>query len=363
MRDPFGSAKMRHTRTMSGEPRYLSGQASALLAAALFGLSTPASKVLLLKFSPLMLSGLLYLGAALALLLYRAMRRPSAEARIKREDFGLISGIVGFGAILGPVLMLLGLQRLSALSTALLLNLEAPFTVLIAVSVIGEHLGRREAFASAAILIGGILISVGPGHLRGDLVGILEVTAACVCWGVDNNLTQRISLRDPVAVASIKTSAAGILVTGVACWTGGVVPHPMNLLSAMLVGAFCYGVSIVLDVLALRKLGAAREAAYFATAPFIGALASVAVLGELPTSAELFGAALMAAGVILLFTERHGHFHLHEEIVHEHLHFHDEHHQHLHESPAAEPHSHVHAHAPLKHEHRHFPDQHHRHEH
>src|SRR5260370_9638958 len=109
------------------EPRYLSGQASALLAAALFGLNTPASKLLLLNFSPLMLSGSLYLGAAIALLLYRAMRRTSAEAPIKRDDFGLIFCIVGFGAILGPVLMLLGLQRLSSLSPALLLNLEAPF--------------------------------------------------------------------------------------------------------------------------------------------------------------------------------------------------------------------------------------------
>jgi drug/metabolite transporter (DMT)-like permease len=259
--------------------------------------------------------------------------------------------------------MLLGLERLSSLSTALLLNLEAPFTMLIAVSVMGEHLGRRETFASAAILIGGILISVGPGQLRGDLFGILEVTAACVCWGVDNNLTQRISLRDPVAVASFKTSAAGILVTGVAFWTGGVVPHTVNLLSALLIGAFCYGLSIVLDVLALRKLGAAREAAHYATAPFIGALASVTVLGDLPIPAELVGAALMAAGVLLLFTERHGHFHLHEEIVHEHLHFHDEHHQHPHESPVAELHSHVHACAPLNHEHQHFPDQHHRHSH
>jgi len=348
---------MRHRRP-------LSGQASALLAAALFGFSTPASKFLLLNFSPLMLSGLLYLGAATALLFYRATRRKSVEARIKRDDFALIFGIIGFGAILGPILMLLGLQRLSSLSTALLLNLEAPFTVLIAVSMMGEHLGRREAFASVTILIGGILISVGLGQLRGDLVGILEVTAACLCWGVDNNLTQRISLRDPVAVASIKTSAAAVLVIGIAFWIDGAVPHSLNLFSALLVGALCYGVSIVLDVLALRKLGAAREAAYFATAPFIGALASVTVLGDLPTLAELLGAALMAAGVLLLFTERHGHLHLHQEMMHEHIHFHDPHHQHLHESPiVAEPHSHVHAHAPLKHDHQHFPDQNHRHAH
>ncbi len=300
------------------DPRYrtpLSGQTSALLAAALFGLSTPASKVLLLNFSPLMLSGLLYTGAASALLLYRAMRRTSAEARIKREDFGLIFGIVWFGAILGP------------------------------------------------ILIGGMLISVGPGQLRGDLIGIFEVTAACMCWGIDNNLTQRISLRDPVAVASIKTSAAGGLVTGIAFSTGGVVPHSSNLFSALLVGAFCYGISIVLDVLALRKLGAAREAAYFATAPFIGALASIGLLGEVPTIAESLGAALMATGVILLFTERHGHLHLHEEMMHEHLHYHDEHHQHVHEGPVIEPHSHLHVHRALAHKHAHFPDEHHRHGH
>jgi drug/metabolite transporter (DMT)-like permease len=341
-----------------------SGRIYALLAAALFGLNTPISKLLLLNMTPLMLSGLLYLGAAIALLLFRAIRGGSAEASIKRHDLGLISGIIGFGAILGPVLMLLGLQRLSSLSTALLLNLEAPFTMLIAVSLMREHLGRRESLAAGAILIGGIFLSLGPsGELSGDLVGILEVMAACLCWGIDNNLTQRISLRDPVAVASIKTSAAGVLVTGLAFCTGGVIPHSSNLLFALLVGAFCYGVSIVLDVFALRKLGAAREAAYFATAPFIGALASVAVLGEVPRLAELIGAALMAAGVVLLITERHRHLHAHDEIEHDHLHYHDKHHDHSHNGPTTEPHSHAHKHQALTHIHPHFPDEHHRHSH
>jgi hypothetical protein len=129
------------------------------------------------------------------------------------------------------------------------------------------------------------------------------------------------------------------------------------------VGALCYGVSIVLDVKALRVLGAARESGYFATAPFVGALLSIVVFRELPKLSELGGAALMVVGVVVLVRERHSHLHTHDIMFHEHLHLHDGHHQHEHESPVAEPHSHLHEHSALNHEHAHFSDLHHRHIH
>jgi drug/metabolite transporter (DMT)-like permease len=343
----------------------VTGVGYALAAAALFGASTPGAKLLLANLSPLMLSALLYLGAGLALSAYRfVLAGGTSEAQITRRDLPSICGMIFFGGMLGPILMFFGLQRLSALTGSLLLNLEAPFTALIAIGLMREHLGRREMFAAATIMLGGVLVSFQPGHIGGNWVGALEIAGACLGWGIDNNLTQRVSLRDPVAVARIKTLAAGSFLLAIALWQGGgKIPGAITLISAGAVGALCYGVSIVLAVKALRVLGAARESAYFATAPFVGALLSIGVFRDLPNLSELVGAMLMVIGVAILVGERHGHPHAHETISHEHLHVHDEHHQHQHESLVTEPHSHPHVHAGLTHEHEHVSDLHHRHSH
>ncbi len=336
----------------------------ALGAAALFGASTPAAKLLLGELSPLMLSALLYLGAAVALTAYRLSRRPSREAPLGRSDIPAMTGIVFFGGILGPLLMLFGLRRISAFTGALLLNLEGPFTALIAVGVFREHLGRREQLGTGAIMLGAMLVGLEPGYFGGSWMGALEVAAACLSWGIDNNLTQRISLRDPVAVGRIKTLAAGWCVLAMAMlYNGARIPRPAVLILAGGVGALCYGLSIVLDVKALRALGAAREAAYFATATFAGALLSLIVFGDLPGWSGLAGALLMVAGVLSLIRAQHDHLHEHERLFHEHLHIHDEHHQHPHERAAAQPHSHQHAHQRLRHAHPHASDLHHRHRH
>jgi drug/metabolite transporter (DMT)-like permease len=340
------------------------GVGYALGAAALFGASTPAAKLLLRDLSPLILSALLYLGAAIVLSAYRFLASESREAQITRSDFPSMCGIIFFGGMVGPILMFLGLQRLSALAGSLLLNLEGPFTALIAVGLMREHLGRREMFAAATIMLGGALVSFQPGHIGGNWIGALEIAGACLSWGIDNNLTQRVSLRDPVSVARIKTLGAGSCVLAIALWQGGgKLPGGMTLVCAGVVGALCYGVSIVLAVKALRMLGAARESAYFATAPFVGALLSIVVFRDLPNVSELAGATLMIIGVVILVREKHGHPHVHEAISHEHLHVHDEHHQHQHDSLATEPHSHQHVHADLTHEHEHVSDVHHRHSH
>jgi drug/metabolite transporter (DMT)-like permease len=342
----------------------LKGVGYALGAAVLFGASTPAAKLLLRDLSPLMLSALLYLGAAIALLAYRFLAVESREAQITRNDLPPIYGIIFFGGMLGPILMFFGLQRLSALAGSLLLNLEAPFTGLIAIGLMREHLGRREMFAAATIMLGGVLVSFEPGHIGGNWIGALEIAGACLSWGIDNNLTQRVSLRDPVAVARIKSLAAGSCLLAIALWQGGgKIPGAITLVCAGAVGALCYGISIVLAVKALRLLGAARESAYFATAPFVGALLSMVVFRDLANLSELAGATIMIIGVVILVGEKHSHLHSHEAIFHEHLHVHDEHHQHQHDSLVTEPHSHPHVHAGLTHEHQHVSDVHHRHSH
>ena len=342
----------------------LKGIGYALGAAWLFGASTPAAKMLLSDISPIPLSALLYGGAALALSLYRLVRPGSREAQVSWRDLPLITGIIVFGGILGPILMLVGLSQVSALAGSLLLNLENPFTLIIAVGLMGEHLDRREALAAGAIMVGGALITFEPGYFGGRLAGAVEVTAACLSWAIDNNLTQRISLRDPVSVARIKTvAAASCLIVIAIAQSRGAVPPVRDLVWAVLVGTLCYGTSIVFDVRALRLLGAARESAYFATAPFVGGLLSIVFFRDVPTVAETIGAIFMMVGVMSLLRERHSHLHTHELKFHEHMHVHDTHHRHEHEDGVSEPHSHPHLHSGLTHDHPHVSDLHHHHSH
>lgn len=333
-------------------------------AAALFGLSAPVAKLLLPTSGPLLLASLLYLGGGAGLGL-AGIGAPRREAPLERRDGPLLAGIILCGGMLGPVLMLVGLTRLSGVATSLLLNLEGPFTILIAVLLFGEHLGRRAVLAAACIFCGAAVLGLQAGEVRADWPGVLAVAGACLSWAVDNNLTQRLSLKDPVAVVRIKALGAGGCMLVLAVATGHPLPEARVVAAALALGAASYGLSIVLDMYALRLLGAAREAAYFATAPFLGALAALPLLGERLSLTDLLGGAAMALGVVLLVRERHGHVHTHEALEHEHLHTHDAHHQHEHPgmTDVTEPHSHPHRHAPLTHDHPHVSDLHHRHKH
>jgi drug/metabolite transporter (DMT)-like permease len=342
------------------------GAVLGLLAAASFGVSAPLAKLLLGSVSPTLLAGLLYTGAALALWSLRVVRPATHEVKLRRSDLPRMAAVVAFGGIAAPVLMLHGLSRVSAFSGSLLLNLEAPFTMLLAVLLFGEHLGRRAALSAVAILIGAALLELEPGALRADTTGMLALAAACGCWALDNNLTQRLSLRDPFAVVRVKATASGLVNTLLGLiWLDVPLPTAGVLGAALALGSVSYGASVVLDAYALRHLGAAREAAYFATAPFLGALLSFALFERAPSTLDGLALASMLLGVVLLLGERHAHRHVHAPMQHEHLHTHDEHHQHAHApgDPAGEPHAHWHHHTRLEHAHEHAPDLHHRHSH
>lgn len=336
-----------------------------LLAAALFGVSAPISKRLLGDVTPTVLAGLLYLGAGLALTLYRALRPATTEAPLVRGDLPKLAAVVAAGGVAGPVLMLFGLQRTSAMTSSLLLNLEAPFTIALAVLAFREHLGRYAAGAVAFILAGAAILRLQPGAHRADTPGVLLLAGACAAWALDNNLTQRLSLRDPFALVRVKTLAAGSFNLALGLLIAGRMPSLRVTLAALALGSVSYGASVVLDAYALRLVGAAREAAYFATAPFLGALAAIALTSERPGWSDGLAMAAMAAGVAMLLRERHGHRHAHEALDHAHAHVHDEHHRHSHGpgDPPGEAHSHAHHHDPLSHEHPHTPDAHHRHRH
>lgn len=337
--------------------------AVGLLAAASFGLSAPFAQRLVSHCDPEVLAGLLYGGAAIVLML-AGRGRDRHEAPLRRSDLPTMALVMICGGVVAPVLLLLGLERVTAVSGSLLLNLEAPFTAVLAVLAFHEHLGRRGWLSGGAIVGGAVLL--GGWSLSVDAWGVLFIAGACVAWALDNNLTQRLTLRDPIAIVRFKAVAATAINLSIALvlrqagWPAGWV-----ILAALVLGAVGYGASILLDAYALRLVGAAREAALFATAPFAGAIVAVAILGDPVTGSVLAAAAFMVAGTIGFLNDRHAHAHTHDPIDHEHRHNHDEHHQHDHPIgvSSSEPHSHAHRHTPLPHRHPHASDSHHRHAH
>src|SRR5215207_8229680 len=347
-----------------------SGIFFALFSAILFGASTPFAKLLLGAVDPWMLAGLLYLGCGIGLGAARAAQSLSshqvAEAPLRRADLPWLAGVILAGGVIGPVLLMFGLTQTPASAGALLLNLEGLATIAIAWLVFQENVDLRIFIGALAILLGAVLLSWqsdGGGFAVGW--GALAIAGACLAWGIDNNLTRELSAADPVQIAMVKGFAAGAINIVLALLRDSALPAWPALLGAGAVGLLGYGISLVLFLLALRHLGTARTGAYFSTAPFVGAVLAVAMLGEPITASFVAAAALMAIGLYLHVAERHEHEHRHEAIEHEHRHVHDEHHEHAHnpDDPTGEPHAHRHRHAPIVHKHPHYPDLHHRHSH
>jgi drug/metabolite transporter (DMT)-like permease len=339
----------------------------ALLAAALFGASTPFAKLLVGGLSPLLLAGLLYLGSGIGLALVRGARdRGWTPSGLQPGEWPWLLGAILFGGVLGPLALMVGLTRTSGATASLLLNLEAVFTAPIAWLVFRENAGRRVVLGMLAIVTGGVVLSWPGGVARtAGWEGPLAIAAACLCWAIDNNLTRKVSASDALFIAGSKGLVAGAVNTALALSLGAALPDARTLLAAMAVGLLGYGISLVLFVLALRGLGTARTGAYFSTAPFIGAAVALAFPGESADAALWLAAGLMAAGVWLHLTEHHEHEHVHEPLEHSHRHVHDAHHRHEHDFAwdGREPHTHLHRHAALVHRHPHFPDIHHRHRH
>lgn len=340
---------------------------AALAAALLFGASTPLAKQLLRDTSPMLLAGLLYLGSGIGLSVARLVRDRAwhTPPLARAERLSLLLAIA-FGGVLAPLLLMLGLARTPAASASLLLNLEAVLTALLAWIVFRENTDRRVVLGMV-LIVGGAAALTGRGAAQARWFegGTLLIALACLCWALDNNLTRKVSASDALFLAALKGLVAGVVNTGVALLLGGRLPGPAGLAEAMTVGLLGYGVSLVLFVLALRGLGAARTGAYFSTAPFMGAAIAILALGEHPAAMFWLAAALMGAGVWLHLQERHGHVHTHSPLTHTHRHVHDEHHQHSHDFDwdGPQPHTHEHVHAVLTHSHPHYPDIHHRHRH
>ncbi|QTH25033.1 EamA family transporter (plasmid) [Rhizorhabdus wittichii] len=345
------------------------GPILAMLSALLFGASTPFAKLVLGNgVNPWLLASLLYLGSGMGLALVHQVRkaigRGEAEAPLVRSDLPWLALVILCGGAIAPVLLMVGLATTAASTASLLLNLEGLATLAIAWLVFGENVDRRLLIGATAILGGAVLLSWRGGPVGGGL-GMLSIAGACLAWGIDNNLTRKLSSADPVQIAMLKGLAAGTVNFMLALTLGASLPPVPVIAGAALIGFLGYGVSLVMFVLALRHLGTARSGAYFSTAPFIGAVLAVAIFGEAVTVSLIIAGILMAIGLWLHLTESHGHEHAHEPLEHDHRHVHDSHHQHDHAPGTApgEPHSHQHWHAPMVHRHAHYPDLHHRHRH
>jgi drug/metabolite transporter (DMT)-like permease len=338
----------------------------ALASAVLFGMSAPLSKLLLGTVAPQLLAGLLYLGAGIGLAIVHlgrtALGIPAPEAPLRRADLPWLAAVVLFGGVMGPLLLMLGLNQTSASSGSLLLNLEGLATMGIAWLVFRENVDRLLLLGALAIVAGAVVLSWNGQGVHFD-AGAGLIPAACVAWGIDNNLTRKLSSADPVLTTMIKGLVAGGVNVSLALLSGSMLPSVATMGAAAIVGFLGVGVSLVLFVLALRHLGTARTGASFSLAPFIGAVFALVLLNE-PLSLQLLLAGLlMGFGLWLHLAERHEHEHQHHVLEHEHSHVHDEHHQHTHDVPVTQPHSHWHRHEPIRHKHPHYPDLHHRHRH
>ncbi|HUF83596.1 MAG TPA: DMT family transporter [Acidimicrobiia bacterium] len=337
-----------------------------LLAAVLFGATAPAASELAGSVPAFTLAGLLYVGAAMAVLPSVARRPPSGEALLSEWKPALVAVVAG-GAV-GPVLLVAGLARTSAASASILLNTELPATVILAALVFREHLGRRLLVSAAIITLAGALLTWEPGAAVDG--GAVLIIAACACWGLDNGVTAGIQHLAPEHVVALKgvvaggaNLAIGLLIAGWGSTTGA-----MDVLAALAIGAAGYGASITLWVKGARDLGAARGQVIFATAPFIGAAIAWTVLGEGIVTLQIVAVVLAATGVTLSLESGHHHDHRHEPLAHVHEHVHDDghhdgHHDQAHADVFTGRHSHRHEHPRFVHAHPHVPDLHHRHDH
>ncbi len=332
------------------------------MAAALFGATAPAASELAGSIPSFTLAGLLYVGAALAVLPSVIVRPPTRHALAAEWRPAAVAVLAG-GAV-GPVLLVAGLARTNAATASILLNTELAATVVLAAVLFREHLGRRLLISAALITIAGGLLAWEPGTAVD--IGAVFIIAACAFWGLDNGVTARIEHLAPEHVVALKgTIAGGANVTiGLLASGWGSSTGVGDVIAALVIGAAGYGISITLWVRGARDLGAARGQVIFATAPFIGATIAWTVLGEHVAGLQVVAVVMAATGVGVSLRSDHEHDHRHDLHQHDHEHVHDDdHHSHVHADGHIGRHSHPHNHGVLVHAHPHVPDLHHRHDH
>ena len=351
----------------SWQDKKLKAVGYAILAALLYGISSPVSKLLLVEIPPTLMAALLYLGAGLGMMaiqLYRVLAKSVAvEAKITKKELPYTVGMILLD-IAAPIFLMLGLTLTTSSNASLLNNFEIVATALIALFIFKETIGKRMWIAIALITVSSIILSVDDLSSLSFSIGSVFVLLACVSWGLENNCTRMLSLKDPLQIVVVKGLGSGL---GALIITFAIKEYSYNvtyILLTLLLGFVAYGMSIYLYIKAQRELGAARTSAFYAAAPFIGVIIAWVVLSEPITMTFLVALSIMLLGTYYAVSEDHKHSHTHLEEHHEHKHSHtDGHHTHTHEGEVPHEHSHAHTHETVQHVHGHLPDLHHRHTH
>lgn len=338
---------------------------TGILSGFLFGIATPFSKLLLAGLNSFQLAGLLYLGAALAMSPYIFRKNSNLKLLFQPANRAKTIGIIFFGGFAGPLLLLAGLKTANAASVSIWLNMELVATAILGVLIFKDALDRNTWIGVILTIAAGIVTSFG--ERSGGITSGLLITAACICWGIDNHLTALTDGASPQTVTFVKGIVAGSVNLLIGCLIASEAMVIGNVVPAIIVGVFAYGFSIVLYVTSAQNIGATRSQILFSTAPVWGVVLSYLFVHEPFLWVHIISVALLAIAVI--FTNIFSHKHLHTHIIMEHIHYHqhtDGHHNHMHNGetvPGSKWHSHLHIHAPLTHEHPHNPDLHHRHDH
>jgi drug/metabolite transporter (DMT)-like permease len=344
-----------------------------LAAALLFGATTPAAKSLVDDMGPILLSGLLYWGAAL-MVSPAAIRDWRTSRQMARRGRVPLLGAVIFGGIVGPILMLSGLSLANAGSVSLWLTLETVATAVLARLFFREHLGPMGWLATGLVVAASIGLA---GPEAGGLGAAVLIALACIAWGLDNNLTSLIDGYSTAEITGIKGLFAGVVCVPIGLVAGGEATGT-QLVTALVIGGVGYGASLMLYVAGAQQLGATRSQLYFSTAPLFGLAVAWGVFGETVGLSHFVAIGVMATALWILHLESHEHGHQHEVQEHTHWHRHDDghhHHHHLqddrdghlehsdHDRSSRAWHPHRHAHSAMTHRHAHNPDLHHRHSH
>lgn len=340
---------------------------TAVLAAALYSISSPVSKLLLNELKPIQMAALLYLGAGVGMFAVRLLRnigsKERKEATLTRTELPYVLAMIVLD-IAAPILLMLGLSTTDPANVSLLNNFEIVATSFIALFLFKEAIGHRMWIAIGLISLSSVVLSLRGMQSLAFSMGSVLVLLACCCWGFENNCTRRLSLKDPLQIVIIKGIGSGIGALMIAIVTNSFARHIPSILAALLVGFVAYGLSIYFYIKAQRILGAARTSAYYATAPFIGVILSWIIFREGITVQFIIACSIMLIGSYFAVSETHYHSHVHDHITHEHKHSHtDGHHIHTHNPTFTGEHSHVHTHASVEHSHAHTPDTHHTHNH
>lgn len=339
----------------------------ALLAAVLFGLCAPVSKLLLVDLSPTFMAALLYLGAGFGMLFVRMAgvlrRKPLTEAKMTRKELPYATAMVLLD-IAAPIFLMAGLTMTTASTASLLNNFEIVATSAIAMVFFREPLNKRMWLAILLIVVSSIILTVEDLQNLALSTGSLLILAACLCWGIENNCTRMLSLKDPLQIVIIKGFGSGFGALLISLWANGIHGSVPFIMLALLLGFVSYGLSIFFYVSAQRELGAARTSIYYAAAPFIGVVISWVVLRDAITGSFLIALTIMLIGTYFAISEKHKHPHAHVEETHAHRHSHsDGHHTHHHNGEISGEHSHEHTHEAMEHTHTHMPEIHHQHTH